>query len=314
MGMMQSAQQGQADAQPDGGEQDQAQPQGAPADAAEGDQGQEAPGAADEDQGQEGAAQGESPDDGSADDSEAQDTGQAGSPADDTGGGPAAGEDMRSIPAKPEQQAEYNKANQMLYQTLYQNTGAGNAVVKGVVPTHKIDSAVKIAVLLVDQIDKKLNLDQAIILPFTKDVVAHVMDVAEQVKGIQYSDDEANAVLGSAVQAVLHIFGVTKAQAKAFTAHMTPEDHKQVSNDYNTALSKAKAATQSDPNAGGKPMAGGQPAGQAPAAQPAQPAAQGADEGADVDTPATDPSEQDGAAGGGMMQQAEQAQQGGGQQ
>lgn len=204
----------------------------------------------------EGAEEGEQPQDSddatgdeegsqdAPDGSEDQDTGQAGSPADDTGGGPAAAQDLRSIPAKPKQQEEYNRANQALYQTLYQNQGAGNAVVKGIQPARKIDSTVRICTLLVDQLDKKLNLDQAIILPFTKDVCAHVMDIAEQVKQIQFSDDEANAVLGSTLQAVMHIFGVTKQQGHAFMQHLSPADQQQALSEYHGALSKAKAAVQ----------------------------------------------------------------------
>lgn len=192
------------------------QDQGAQGADAGADQGGPPSGAADEDQSQEeGGAQGASPGEGSPNDSAG---GGAGQPEDHV--------DLSSIPVSPALKEEFMRCNAALHTALYTNDKVAQSVIDGVVPQgpHKVESVARMATLLVVQINKQLNFIQStpqVVMPFTQDVVEHVLDLVSQVKGIQFSEQEAHAALGTAQEIIMHTCGVTKKQMQA-VGHVVP--------------------------------------------------------------------------------------------
>lgn len=251
----------------EGGGDDASQDQGA------GDEG----GAPSEDQegGQDGGAQGEAPgeDDGSEDSS--------GVPA----GQPAANGhvDLTQLPVSPALKEEIQRANAALYTALYTNDKVANSVMNGIIPSgpHKIESVARMATLLVVQINKQLKFIHdapQIVLPFTQDVVAHVLDLAQEVKKITFTDQEAQACLGTALELIMHACGVNSKQVKALQ-HCLPRS--QIMDGlakYHQHLAYIKGARDQGGPSPPDPTQGGPAAGAQPGAQPdqsgAQPAAQ----------------------------------------
>lgn len=194
-----------------------------------------------QDQGGEGAGaqsdQGDAPGD-DASQEQGQDEGQGGSPpgddSDDTqggaqsqpGGAPQDQVDLSKIPISPALKEEFMRCNAALHTALYTNDKLAQSVMDGVVPQgpHKVESAAKMATLLVVQINKQLQFIQntpQVVMPFTQDCVEHVLDLVGQVKGVQFSEQEAHAVLGTAQEIIMHTCGVTKKQMQA-VSHTLP--------------------------------------------------------------------------------------------
>ena len=126
---------------------------------------------------------------------------QGASPEGDEGQGqPSAGGDedqvdLSQLPISPGLKHEYQKANAALMTALYTNDKVAQSLLGGIQPQgpHKIESVVHMSVTLYLQLNKKLGFIKAapqIALPFMKDVVAHVTDLATQVKQIQFSPPE----------------------------------------------------------------------------------------------------------------------------
>src|ERR1035437_238049 len=152
------------------------------------------------------------------------DTGGGETPGANTAAGPGSTTDLPQVPMSQALQEEYKRLNDALMQILYGMPGdvAAQHVLQGLLPQGpaKIKGAVVASVLLVKEIYLKIKPPNSIILPFTKDVVAHVMDMGQQVKGIQYSEQECTAILGATLEGVLRIFGVTKQQVQNLGQHI----------------------------------------------------------------------------------------------
>lgn len=201
------------------------------------------------------AAQDGSPEaSGEGEDSDDQAPGQMGSPAADSGGGPQGGVDLNKIPVSPALQEEYQKLNVALMKVLYSNQRLAEGVLKGVLPQGpaKIKSVAMTSCTLIGQLNKKLHFIQEtpqIVLPFVKDVVSHVIDLAEQVKGVQFTDQEAVGALGTALEMVLRTYGVHKNQMKALQQHIPQEQLAHHFNEYQKAHAYARPAMDANEKA-----------------------------------------------------------------
>lgn len=144
-------------------------------------------------------------------------------PGENSPAGAGSNTDLQQVPMSPGLKDEYDKANALLTQLLYQSGDdkLAGGILQGLMPQGpaKIKNAAMISIHVLTQIHKRLSLPPQLILPFAKDVVVHVLDLGQQVKQIQYSDQEVTAVLGSVVEGALRIFGVTNGQVKQ-AAHL----------------------------------------------------------------------------------------------
>ena len=155
------------------------------------------------------------------------DTGGGETPGDSTAAGPGSESSLPQIPMSPQLKAEFQLAVQMLMKQLYAapNDAAAKGIIGGLQPQGqaKIRSAVHLSLVVGTSIIKKLgakDFPPQIVLPFLKEVVAHVMDLGQQVKQIQYSDQESVAILGAVYEGALRIFGVTRGQGKILEQHL----------------------------------------------------------------------------------------------
>lgn len=167
-------------------------------------------------------------------------------PGEDTAAGPGSTNSLPQVPMSPGLQEEYQHANDALMQALYSMPGdtLATAVLKSLWPQGpgKIKGVIVSALMVLTQLHKKLKLPPQIILPFTKDVVAHIMDLGQQVKQIQYSDQESTAILGGAYEGAMRIFGVNKGQARNVVQQLGRKQlaaHAQI---YQKARAHAKGA------------------------------------------------------------------------
>jgi hypothetical protein len=207
-------------------------------------------------------------------------TGQAGTPPGHI--------DLSQIPIPPALKEEYDRCNAALFTALYKNDKVAQAVIGGVVPdgVHKIESVVHMALTVFFQINKQLHFMQnakQIAMPFMQDVVSHVLDLAMQVKKIQFSEQEQNAALSAAQEMLLRIHGVTKGQMKAVAQHIPRSQlqdaltkyqaHAKASHNITGRFSQDQGGGPQSPGnqaspQGGQPANGGPPPAGGAGAQP----------------------------------------------
>lgn len=208
-------------------------------------------------------------------------------------GGPGAAS-LQQVPMTPALKEEYQALDKALLQVLYQQGGAEH-----IVPSlfaqgpHKIKGVVSASVVLAREIFLKVKAPPQLTLPFARDVTAHVLQIGEQVKGIQYSDQEFTAIFTAVYEGMLRAFGVKKEQVQHMK-HLIPksavQQHMQA---YGKAVNDSQAAAQAN---GAQQHAADVPP-QGPAAQ------------------AAGPQGPQGAGGNGMLSQAAaQQEQGGGEE
>ena len=167
----------------------------------------------------------------------------------------------------PGMKDEYDRANNMLMQELYgSNDQAAQGIVQGLQPDGptKIRSAVHLALVVTIEIIKKLgakDFPPQLIMPFSKDVVSHVMDLGQQVKQIQYSEQESVAILGSLYEGVMRVFGVNRGQAKKAASLFGKKILSHHAQQHQKALAFAKPGIDALNNAGGPQQGAPQTAG-----------------------------------------------------
>jgi hypothetical protein len=197
---------------------------------------------------------------------------------DNENGGAGQDSDVTKVPMSPALTEEMHRLNAALYHALYQNDQVAQAVLSGIQPDgpHKIESVARVASLMVMQINKQLHFVQEtpqLVLPFTRDVTMHVLDLAQQVKKIQFSPQEGDAALGAALETVMRAVGVTKKQMQQARQIIPRSQLQQHAQNYKTAAAQAKATAQANAQQGESPPGAGSGGGQtAPDARQAPPA------------------------------------------
>jgi hypothetical protein len=144
--------------------------------------------------------------------------------------------------AAPEEQAEYERAMAGLYDALYVNDKSSQAVVDMIQPEDKNGSVVKAVVLLVQQLDKKLQLDEVVIPQIAQDATELVVEIAEKAKKVQFSEDELQSITGAVMEGVFQVFGVSPEDAQDFMSSVPPEEQAAMKQEYDGAVAKAPAA------------------------------------------------------------------------
>jgi hypothetical protein len=120
--------------------------------------------------------------------------------------------------ASPEEQKEYERAMDAVSTVLYKNQGTSEAIADMLQPEDKISSVVQATMLTLHQIDAQLDLDETVIPQVMSDIADMVMDMGEQVKGMTFSDKEAQAVLGATWEATMQMYGVDEDAYHNFTS------------------------------------------------------------------------------------------------
>lgn len=206
-------------------------------------------------------------------------------------GGPQ-GATMQQVPMSPALKEEYQNLDRQLVQKLYHG-GVAEHILPSLFPQgpHKIKGVVQMSVLLAREIFIQAKAPLQLTLPFARDAAAHVMQIGEQVKGIQYSDQECTAIFGAVYEGMLRAFGVKKSAFHHMQGLIPRSQFSHHAKAYVAAHGHAQQAANANNT---QEHRDDQPTG-----GPAQAAGPQADQGAPP------------GAGGGMLSQAQGAQGGG---
>ena len=117
--------------------------------------------------------------------------------------------------ASPEEQKEYERAMMALSQILYSNDKTANSIVDQVDPNDKVSSTSKVGMLLINQLDKKIQLDTNVVAQVTQDVVERISELAGARHNIEYGGRELQVIMGSVWEGVQEMFGMEQQDAQA---------------------------------------------------------------------------------------------------
>ena len=134
--------------------------------------------------------------------------------------------------ASPEEQEEYEKALAAMHIVLYKNEKSSDQILNMLTPEDKIGSLAKAGMMVISQLDAKLDLDENIIAELTGDVVDNLVELGEQGKGFTFSEQELQAALGSTWEGVMQIYGVDENQYASFTEGMSDEQMSGYQKEY----------------------------------------------------------------------------------
>lgn len=109
--------------------------------------------------------------------------------------------------ADPREQQEYQRAMRSVAKVLYGSDGTANAIVDQVQPNDKVGSTAKVAMLFIKELDRKINMDEAVIAEVTRETVERISELAEARHSIQYQLPEMEKVLGATWEGVQSMFG-----------------------------------------------------------------------------------------------------------
>jgi hypothetical protein len=125
---------------------------------------------------------------------------------------------MNEEQASPGEQAEYERAMKALAMVLYQNDKLANAMVDQIIPDDKVGSTTKASLLLIQQLDEKLQMDEVVIPQMSVEVVERLSELAEARHNMQYGDRELQVIMGSVWEGVQTMFGMEEQEAQALIA------------------------------------------------------------------------------------------------
>jgi len=138
--------------------------------------------------------------------------------------------------ASEEEQKEYERALGAVETAMYSNDKVSRSIVDQLQPGDKIGSVVKTSLLFLKQIDAKIDMDEVVIPQILEDIVDRVVDLAERVKNIQFSEKELQAVLGAAWEGTMEMYGTDTDAYQQLTQGMGQKDMDHYASQYKQFL------------------------------------------------------------------------------
>ncbi len=134
--------------------------------------------------------------------------------------------------ASPEEQQEYGRAMQALAKLLYSSDEIANAIVDQIQPEDKISSTAKVSMLVVQQLDQKIQMDESVVSTVTMEAVERIIELSEARHGIEYGEREMQVIMGSVWEGVQEMFGMEQQDAEAMMAGIGDDGLAQLKGQY----------------------------------------------------------------------------------
>jgi hypothetical protein len=147
-------------------------------------------------------------------------------------------------PASPEDEAELNRANSALAEVLYKNDSSFKSTLKklsaeNIPPLNRLSDT---TMMLVTEIDNKINVDEGVILHFVATTYMSVYEVAETAGVLQLSEVEVKKGLMVTLQLALEAYGVSEADFSDFADSIGEKGAAELINMYQQETSQWAAS------------------------------------------------------------------------
>lgn len=138
------------------------------------------------------------------------------------------------------EQKEYERAMRAMAKVLYGNDKTANAIVDQVDPNDIIGSTSKVGMLFIKELDRKINMDEAVIAEVTRESVERITELAEARHRIEYKAADMEKVLGSVWEGVQSMFGNEDVEGYTQTVQgMKPQDLQTLRDQQDQILGQA---------------------------------------------------------------------------
>jgi hypothetical protein len=169
---------------------------------------------------------------------------QPGAGAPPGGASPAAG-NTAEVMAKymqqgdPREQEEYERAMRALVKVLYSNDDTANAIVDQVSPDDLVGSTSKVSMLFLKELDRKINMDEAVIASITQEIVERVAELAEARHQVQFAPTDMEKIMGATWEGVQTMYGNEDTEGFANTVRsMDPNDMSALKQQHDAILAQ----------------------------------------------------------------------------
>ncbi len=123
-----------------------------------------------------------------------------------------------------------------LAQVLYGNPKTSNAIVDQIDPQNKVDTTSKTSMLFIQQLDEKVDFDEAVVAQITEEAVTRIMELAEARHGMNYDEREAQMIIGTTWEGIQELFGMDEAGHSELVKGVGSEKLPQLKEQYEAAL------------------------------------------------------------------------------
>lgn len=142
--------------------------------------------------------------------------------------------------ASAQEQDEYERALKALSKVLYEDERASDGILQQLLPEERIGSVAKASMLIINQLDAKLDFDEDIIAQLTQDTVERVIDLFENTKlEDEFSEQEAQAALGATWEGIMEMYGVDEESYAELTSGLSEDEFKGYEKQYKQFLGEA---------------------------------------------------------------------------
>lgn len=112
-----------------------------------------------------------------------------------------------------------------LAKVLYSNDGTANAIVDQIKAESYVSDTSKVVMMFIKELDRKINMDEAVIASVTQEAVERISELAEARHQIQYKPTEMEQIMGASWEGVQSMFGNEDVQGYTQTVRgMRDED------------------------------------------------------------------------------------------
>ena len=132
--------------------------------------------------------------------------------------------------------AEVERGMKAIAEMLYKNEASSDAFLKSVKPNDKAGSTSKAAILLITEIDKKINLSERVLGVLSGIAAGEVMELAEAGHGITYSEKEQQQIVMTTFEGILQAYGVDPQHAANVAGQADEAQQKEAMSMYEGAL------------------------------------------------------------------------------
>lgn len=139
------------------------------------------------------------------------------------------------------EQQEYAKAIRAMAKVLYANDNTANAIVDQIRPDNLVSDTAKVAMMFIKELDRKINMDEAVVAEVTRESVERISELAEARHQVQYKQTDLEKILGATWEGVQSMFGNEDTQGYLQTVQgMASQDLQTLQQHQKSILAQAK--------------------------------------------------------------------------
>jgi hypothetical protein len=135
-----------------------------------------------------------------------------------------------------EEQADYNRAIQAVSKILYADDKMHQSIVGKINPKDYFNSLTQLVLLIITQVDKKIDIMDSVILGLVPEVTDRVVEIAEKVGRSTIPDKQVMRIATASQEALMSKYDVKKEELEEMQLNVSPEERVKYEEHYQGLL------------------------------------------------------------------------------